>query len=72
MKVNITIEVPDYLLNKITKDVLWNDFSDEKEVRSFIIGIILDDYEEFYFVKEEIFEEVLRRAKEKGFRLYKR
>ena len=72
MKVNVTIEVPDRLLNHITKDVLWNDFSDEREVRSFIIGIVLDDYEEFYFVKEEICEEVLKRAKEKGFRLYKR
>lgn len=67
MKVNVTIEVPDGLLNHITKDVLWNDFSDEREVRSFITGIVFDDYEEFYFVREEICEEVLKRAKEKGF-----
>lgn len=67
MKVNVTIEIPDRLLNHITKDVVDNEFSDEKEVKSFIMGIVCDDYEEFYFVKEEIYEEVLRRAKEKGF-----
>ena len=67
MKFNVTIEMDEYDLNRLTECVTDNEFSSEKELIDFFTEIICDDYREFYFVKKEIFEEVLRRAKEKGF-----
>lgn len=63
MKVNVTIEVKDDLLDYLTKIVGDNEPGGEKEVIKFLTEIIWDDYREFYFVKKEIFEEVLRRLK---------
>lgn len=72
MKFNVTIEMDEYDLNRLTECITDNEFSSEKELIDFFTEIICDDYREFYFVKKEICEEVLRRAKEKGFSVNKK